>query len=329
MSASTPSASTSRQGDPRLLEIHRLVRIAEELDRTLAPRMAGPQGRPWLADPGWEPAILGALSHLGPHDAVFPNRRSLALPLLRGWDLEDLTAAILERGPKAGPVPYGEAGVPELGLQPAAIVHPTRPLEAVGYALGASRDVVTAAVLGDAHLTEGPLNMALAMARARKARLFFVALRGGGEHPAFAPLAEGFGWISSTVTGNDVLAVVQDAEELTRRLREEGRPALLEVLVSEDSPAATLRGTLRETGVLDEDLDASIMEAVRAEVRGAVDAALALPARSRRLAWIFEACPKVDALAHRSRDAWLRFGREYGGNEDPDASHLAFGGHHS
>ncbi len=329
MNPKPPSTTTPQQGDPRLLEIHRLVRIAQELDRALAPRMAGPRGRPWLADPRVEPAILGALSHLGPQDAIFPNRRSLALALLRGWALEDLTAAILERGPHANPVPFGEAGVPELGLQPAALVQPTRPLEAVGYALGASADVVTAAVLGDAHLTEGPLNMALAMASAHKAPLFFVALREEGGHPAFAPLGEGFGWINATVAGTDALAIVQAAEELTRRLREENRPALLEILVSGDSPASALGRALREAGVLDDDLDASILEAVRADVRAAIDAALALPARSKEVTEIFESCPKSDAPPNRSRDAWLRFGREYGGSEDPDASHLAFGGHGS
>ncbi len=328
MSESTPSAPAARESDPRLLEIHRLVRIAEELDRALAPRMAGPGGNPWIADARVEPAILGALSHLGPKDSVFPSRRSVVLPLLRGWDLETLTAAILARGPHAGPVPFGEAGVPKLGLHPAPLVHPTRPLEALGHALGDGEDRVTAAVLGDAHLTEGPLTLALAMARARNAPLLFVALREGGNHSAFAPLAEGFGWVTTAVTANEISSVVEQAEELTHRLREEKRPALLEVLVREESPASALAEGLRRAGVLDDALDASIVEAVRADVRTAVDAALSLAAPSRTISDIIEACPADVLPLSRSREAWERFGREYGGRDDPDASHLAFGGRH-
>lgn len=236
---------------------------------------------------GQEAAQVGSARVLRPDDFVFSSYRENAVAYCRGVKLTEMLN--VWRGTAlSGWNPY------EVGMATPAIVIGTQALHAMGYAVGAKldgEDSVAVAYFGDGATTQGDVNEAMVFAASFRAPVIFFcqnnqwAISEPVTLQAQRPIADrapGFGIPSVRVDGNDVLAVMAVMRRAVEQAREGGGPTFIEAITyrmgphttSDDpsryvdplereewagrDPLARVEAHLREAGVLDDALAASI-----------------------------------------------------------------------
>ncbi len=236
---------------------------------------------------GQEAAQVGSARVLRPDDFVFSSYRENAVAYCRGVKLTEMLN--VWRGTAlSGWNPY------EVGMATPAIVIGTQALHAMGYAVGAKLDgddSVAVAYFGDGATTQGDVNEAMVFAATFRAPVIFFcqnnqwAISEPVTLQAQRPIADrapGFGIPSVRVDGNDVLAVMAVTRRAVEQAREGGGPTFVEAITyrmgphttSDDpsryvdplereewagrDPLARVEAYLREAGILDEALAASI-----------------------------------------------------------------------
>ena len=219
------------------------IRTAEDL---LAERRAGGLiGGPVHLGVGQEAIAVGVSSCLGPGDAVFGAHRSHSHLLALGSPLHRLFAEVLgkdtgvSRG-MGGSMHLWDASVGFFGSVP--IVAGTVPL-AVGAGLSAKlqkRHDIAVAYLGDGAVEEGVVHESLNLAEVTGAQVLFVvennlfashmhiSLRQSSDSTARFAAANGMPY--AVVDGNDVVAVADVSESLTRGIRNGSGPAFVEAV---------------------------------------------------------------------------------------------------
>lgn len=236
---------------------------------------------------GQEAAQVGSARVLRPDDFVFSSYRENAVAYCRGVKLTEMLN--VWRGTAlSGWNPY------EVGMATPAIVIGTQALHAMGYAVGAKldgEDSVAVAYFGDGATTQGDVNEAMVFAATFRAPVIFFcqnnqwAISEPVTLQAQRPIADrapGFGIPSVRVDGNDVLAVMAVTRRAVEQAREGGGPTFIEAITyrmgphttSDDpsryvdplereewagrDPLARVEAYLREAGILDDALAASI-----------------------------------------------------------------------
>lgn len=241
----------------------------------------------WPPMLGQEAAQVGSARTLRPDDFVFSSYRENAVAYCRGVELPDLVK--VWRGTAAsGWDPFS------VGMATPAVVIGAQTLHAVGYAVGCLKDgvdSVAVAYFGDGATSQGDVNEALVFAASFNAPVLFFcqnnqwAISEPVSLQAKRPLADrapGFGIPSVRVDGNDLLAVMAVTRSALQRARTGGGPTFIEAVTyrmgphttSDDpsryvdpvqheawaakDPIARVQAHLRELGVLDEALKASV-----------------------------------------------------------------------
>jgi acetoin:2,6-dichlorophenolindophenol oxidoreductase subunit alpha len=285
------------------------IRVAEEKVAELVER--GLARAPCHLGIGQEAIAVGVSASLNANDRVFGGHRSHSHYLALGGDVYKLLAEILgkadgtSRGMGGSMHLYGR----EVGFYGSVpLVGATIPL-AVGAGLAAQMDrrgAVGVAYFGDGATEEGVFHESMNLAATMRLPVLFVCennlfsshLHIGLRQPSdrIARYGEAHRMSTSTVDGNDVVAVAEAAQSLVARARAGQGPGLLEAVTfrhrghvgpKEDvdvgvrrqesdivkwkrlDPIARLRRTLLESGRL----DAAQVQTVAATIQGQVDAA--------------------------------------------------------
>ena len=241
----------------------------------------------WPPMLGQEAAQVGSARTLRPDDFVFSSYRENAVAYCRGVELPDLVKVWRGTG-ASGWDPFS------VGMATPAVVIGAQTLHAVGYAVGCLKDgvdSVAVAYFGDGATSQGDVNEALVFAASFNAPVLFFcqnnqwAISEPVSLQAKRPLADrapGFGIPSVRVDGNDLLAVMAVTRSALQRARTGGGPTFIEAVTyrmgphttSDDpsryvdpvqhdawaakDPIARVQAHLRELGVLDEALKASV-----------------------------------------------------------------------
>ncbi|MEZ6195937.1 MAG: thiamine pyrophosphate-dependent enzyme [Planctomycetota bacterium] len=313
-----------------LLEIHRVAALTRALEDALSGLAGGPD-LPWYVPAlGEDAALVAAATALGFADPVFSSGRMAPRALARGlaaatWIHSALGTSASPSGGREAP---GFAGHPDENLFPASATPGAAALSAVGAGLARSDDAVAVGVLGWGSLGSAAFAAALDAARRTSSRVLLVVVtsksRGVGAAVAAAETA---GLSAALIDGDDPVAVRDAVAAARARVREEGRPELVELACRREmdrGPSAgrrRLAAFLEREGALGAELAAEIDRAIRGEVASALAAARAAGGPGPE-ALHGELRARPSAEERRVADAFARFGAEYGGAADPDARFL-------
>jgi 2-oxoisovalerate dehydrogenase E1 component alpha subunit len=246
-----------------------------------------------------------------------PYYRSIASTIAFGMSAEDIITAHLAKGDDVSsggrqmPGHYGGAPYNIVSLSSPV---GTQVLHAVGIAMGAwvrGDDVVTMTQFGEGTSNQGEIHEAMNFAGVHRLPVIFVCENNG--YAISVPLerqvaggsvaarAEGYGMPGVVVDGGDVLACYAAAKEAHERARRGEGPTLIEARVfrltshssdddqrryrdpaeveslKEHDPIPTFAATLREAGVLTDEVDERLRADVKAEVNDASKRAEARP----------------------------------------------------
>jgi TPP-dependent pyruvate/acetoin dehydrogenase alpha subunit len=298
--------------DARLLELYRWMLMERLLDeRTNALFRMGKVMSMYHPVLGHEAAIVGSGYALGEGDAVLPHYRGKVLYLMRGIALDYFMAGLLgkQEGLGQGRIPVGShmCGEVSLGLLP------LEGLVGAGVALGAGtalamklrrQGAATLICFGDGGSNRGDVHEAMNFAAVLKLPAVFFVINNGWAISVRASSAlsvthisergRAYGMPGTTVDGRDVLKVYAAVAEALERARCGEGPSLVEALVSRWSahsgndpdiyrtdaeraearrvdPVAEYASVLQRRGLLDR----AKMEAIEAELKAAIDAAVA------------------------------------------------------
>jgi len=220
--------------DDALRGLHRDMLLTRQLDITAtALQQQGELGL-WASSRGQEAVSVGIASALAPGDMAFPSYREHGLAWCLGVDVAGILG--LFRG-----VTHG-GWDPAIGLACPSIVIGSQVLHAVGYAMGQQLDgdpAATVVVFGDGASSQGDVLEAMVWAASFEAPVVFVCINNGWAisvpvtRQSRVPLAQraaGFGFASSRVDGNDVLAVHGVVGAALNRARSGGGPFLVEAV---------------------------------------------------------------------------------------------------
>ncbi len=250
-------------------------------------------------------------------DWMAPYYRSIASTLAFGMSAEDIVTAHLAKGDDVSsggrqmPGHYGGAPYNIVSLSSPV---GTQVLHAVGIAMGAwvrGDDVVTMTQFGEGTSNQGEIHEAMNFAGVHNLPVIFVCENNG--YAISVPLdrqvaggsvaarAAGYGMPGVVVDGGDVLACYAAAKEAHERARRGEGPTLIEARVvrltshssdddqrryrdpaeveslKEHDPIPTFATTLRESGVLTDEVDDQLRADVKAEVNEASKRAEARP----------------------------------------------------
>jgi TPP-dependent pyruvate/acetoin dehydrogenase alpha subunit len=300
-----------------LLRLHWFMRLTRAIeDRTRALYNEGQIVGAVYTGAGMEATSVGAAYALAPGDVVAPLHRDLGAHLVRGTTPREVFCQWLGRGnaPTGGRdsrLHFGDMRrrliVPATG-----IVGATLPV-AVGTALAAKlrgEGRVTLAFIGDGGTSTGDFHEALNFAASVGVPFVCVVENNGYAYstptaiqtplPSLAQRAAAYGIPSTSVDGNDALAVYDVAREAIEHARAGGGPSLIEartfrmsghseadlaayvpddllVAWAERDPIARFEAALLAGGTLTEDERAAILARVAAEVDDGVAFAQASP----------------------------------------------------
>ncbi|MGB3481852.1 MAG: thiamine pyrophosphate-dependent enzyme [Mycobacterium sp.] len=194
----------------------------------------------WLSCRGQEAAQVGSIRAVRATDHVFPSYREHASALCRGiTPAEQLTQW---RG-----TAHGGWDPDTYRFHITSLVLSTQLLHATGYALGVAADrrrdpavdEIVLCYFGDGSASQGDANEALNWAAVHDAPLVFFcqnnqwAISTPAAAQSRTPLhvrAAGFGLKTTLVDGNDVLAVHAATAAAAERVRNGGRPELIEAI---------------------------------------------------------------------------------------------------
>jgi pyruvate dehydrogenase E1 component alpha subunit len=259
---------------------------------------------------GQEAATVGAVAAMRPDDKLLTSYRSHGFALARGTSPEAVMAELFGRedgcaAGRGGSVHLLAPGRGYLGGW--GIVAGQLPI-ATGVALAAVKrgeEVAVLCELGDGAVNMGAWHEALNLAAIWRLPVVFAVFNNGygmgttveqsNAEPEIYKRASAFRMVGERVDGQDVEAVYEATDALMARAREERQPAVLEVVTyrlrghsvadagtayrtkeeiaewaDKRDPIALVTSKLVDAGVSAEQLDA-----VEAEARAAVDAALA------------------------------------------------------
>jgi 2-oxoisovalerate dehydrogenase E1 component alpha subunit len=250
-------------------------------------------------------------------DWMAPYYRSIASTIAFGMSAEDIVTAHLAKGDDVSsggrqmPGHYGGAPYNIVSLSSPV---GTQVLHAVGIAMGAwvrGDDVVTMTQFGEGTSNQGEIHEAMNFAGVHNLPVIFVCENNG--YAISVPLdrqvaggsvaarAAGYGMPGVVVDGGDVLACYAAAKEAHERARRGEGPTLIEARVvrltshssdddqrryrdpaeveslKEHDPIPTFAATLRESGVLTDEVDDQLRADVKAEVNEASKRAEARP----------------------------------------------------
>jgi 2-oxoisovalerate dehydrogenase E1 component alpha subunit len=250
-------------------------------------------------------------------DWMAPYYRSIASTIAFGMSAEDIITAHLAKGDDVSsggrqmPGHYGGAPYNIVSLSSPV---GTQVLHAVGIAMGAwvrGDDVVTMTQFGEGTANQGEIHEAMNFAGVHNLPVIFVCENNG--YAISVPLdrqvaggsvaarAAGYGMPGVVVDGGDVLACYAAANEAHERARRGEGPTLIEARVvrltshssdddqrryrdpaeveslKEHDPIPTFAATLRESGVLTDEVDDQLRADVKAEVNEASKRAEARP----------------------------------------------------
>ncbi|ALX66532.1 pyruvate dehydrogenase (acetyl-transferring) E1 component subunit alpha [Microbacterium sp. XT11] len=258
---------------------------------------------------GQEACQVGAALVLGETDWLFPTYRDSVAVIGRGVSPAD--ALVLLKGDW-----HSGYDVKAHRVAPQATPLATQLLHAVGFAYAAKtrgEDTVVLALCGDGATSEGDFHEAMNFAAVFHVPVVFfvqnnefaisVPLARQTAAPSLAHKAIGYGMPGQRVDGNDAAAVLAVIGEAVARARSGGGPSLVEAHTyrmqahtnaDDDTryrereevqawaardPLTRLRSYLRETGALDDDLEAAYAagaERIAEEMRSALNADAAL-----------------------------------------------------
>jgi pyruvate dehydrogenase E1 component alpha subunit len=250
---------------------------------------------------GEEAAIVGATLAARTGDWVFPGVREWGAALVRGLPIADYMhhAFGSQRDPAKGHSAPDHPPARRFRVAPASGIAGAHVAQAVGAAWAAKikkDDVATLALFGEGATVSGDLHNALNFAGVFKAACVFVC-RTDPAHRASAAAAReralAYGVASATVDGADALAVLTVVRAAFARALEGKGATLIEATVTplaptlpaevwrrggpellalgEGDPLVRLRRVLEHEKLLDRGAD----EAIAADVRAALDAAVA------------------------------------------------------
>ncbi|MCA9530030.1 MAG: pyruvate dehydrogenase (acetyl-transferring) E1 component subunit alpha [Myxococcales bacterium] len=289
----------SRRVDARLLKLQRQGRVGFHVGHL-----------------GEEAAIIGAAAALEPRDWIVPCYREAGAALYRGFPLQDYVDHMFGNAgdfAHGRQMPDHFVSEPLHILSVSAPIGTQIP-HAVGLAMAmkrAGRDEVAAVYFGDGATSSDGFHSAMNFAGVFKAPVVFLCRNNGYAislptarqcaAEALADKAVGYGMPALCCDGNDALAVVATVREAAAHAREGRGPTFVELLTyrlgahstSDDptryrdeaeverwrarDPVVRMRAYLIERGAWTERDEASLVEAVDAEVREAVVAAEAKP----------------------------------------------------
>ncbi len=192
---------------------------------------------------GQEASAVGVVSALGPNDLILTNHRSAGHLLARGADPGRILAEVMGRSTgyckgKSGTL---HVSVKELGVILTSTIVGGELSLAPGVGLSVSmkgEDAVVACFFGDGAACEGVFHESMNLAAVWNLPVLFVCENNQwqafvhrketmlGDH--IAPRAAGYGVEWEVVDGNDVEAVRDAAARAVARIRETGKPFLLE-----------------------------------------------------------------------------------------------------
>jgi 2-oxoisovalerate dehydrogenase E1 component alpha subunit len=245
------------------------------------------------------------------HDWVAPFYRSIATCLAFGMTPRDLMLAQYAKASDAssgGRQMPGHYGGPAHNIISVSSPVATQILHAVGVALAArirGTDQVAVAIMGEGSSNQGDVHEALNFAAIHRLPFVFIVENNGYAISVpvdrqvagngVAARASGYGMPGVVVEGTDVLACYRAGKEAIDRARSGGGPTLIEAKVtrltahssddqqtkyrSEDDlasgraqdPLPIFRTLLRDAGVLDDALEASLAQEIAAEVEDATE----------------------------------------------------------
>jgi len=261
------------------------------------------QGRLGTFSPvnGEEAAVVGSAWALDPaRDWVVPQYRELPAMLRQGYTVRRALQYFTGR-------PAGNFMEPGVNVLPFQISLAAQIPHAVGLAWGLRHrglDSVVAVYFGDGASSEGDTHEALNLAGVRRAPVVFVLKNNGWAistpvhkqtaATSFAARAAGYGMAGELVDGNDLFAMHDACTRAVARARAGEGPTLIEArtyrmgphntsddptrYVDQDlleerraaDPVVRLRRYLQARGLVDDASEASLTEALRAEIDAAV-----------------------------------------------------------
>lgn len=291
-----------------LLTGYRLMMFSRLLDERAVSLQR--QGRSGTFPParGQEAVVAGtALALDRERDWILPQYRENAALVHHGYPLETLLLYFMGN-PLGAHVPEGVNALPPQIALTAQLPH------AVGLAWGLrlqQRDGVVLTYFGDGASSEGDFHEALNLAGVVKAPVVFVLVNNGYAIStprsrqtaalSFASRAEGYGMPGRKVDGNDLIAMLEVVTDAVQWARDGGGPTLIEAqtyrlfshntaddhtryvrpeeleLRQSEDPIPRMREYLVRRGLLTEEAEASMSEAIATEISAAVAAAEAHP----------------------------------------------------
>jgi pyruvate dehydrogenase E1 component alpha subunit len=307
----------------RLLELYRQMVMVRIMDtRMLALQRQGRIGF-YGTCKGQEAATVGSGAAMLERDWVFPALREGAVLLMRGFPLDRYVAQLMGNGHDEAhgrqmPCHFGSGKHHFVTL---SSVIGTQIPQAMGAAWAAKikgDDVVTLAYMGDGATSSTDFHCALTFGAVQKVPCVFfcqnnqfaisVPFSKQTASAGIAVKAVAYGMPGIAVDGNDVLAVYRATQEAVDRARSGGGPTLIEAITyrleghssSDDptryrdeavakawaqrDPIARFRRYLELEGLVSAALD----EQIQAELKSAIDAAIALAEA--------DSAPAVDTL---------------------------------
>ncbi len=316
--------------------------------------------------PGEEAAGLAAAA-LQPGDWIHPSYRQASALLYWDLPIDRLLASTLGHAPEhvRAHVPLDEQDAPKVKITPYAVFLGAHIQVAVGTAISdkmAGRDHVTLAFIGDGATSEGDFHDGLGLAGVLGAPLIVVVVNNGWSisipssrqtaAQTFAQKAVAHGIPHLRVDGNDPLAVYAAARAAVDNARAGGGPFVIEAVTyrmtdhntadqanlyrNEEEfrfwqgrdPIVRFEAYLSALGLIDDASKAAQHERIRADLRTAMDRALAVPPTP----------PSTMFLSHLNGDPGWHFAHQRdelevelsGGNPflDFDASGLTKDGGH-
>jgi TPP-dependent pyruvate/acetoin dehydrogenase alpha subunit len=192
---------------------------------------------------GQEAVVTGVCAPLRPGDFVAPLHRDLGVFLVRGVDPGRLMAQLMgkETGLSRGKDSFLHGGDLEHGVFGSTSMLGSSLPVAAGAALKfqiKKEPQVAVAFFGEGASSRGDVHEAMNFAGVRKLPVVFVCENNRYAYSTpldkqmaienVADRAPAYGFKGHVVSGNDLLAVVQLAEKVVRRVREGGGPELIE-----------------------------------------------------------------------------------------------------
>jgi pyruvate dehydrogenase E1 component alpha subunit len=301
-----------RRSPVSMLESMMLIRAYEEKTAEI---QASGAAAGTCTSVGQEASAVGVVAALGSDDRILTNHRSAGHLIARGADAGRLLAEVMGRSTgyckgKSGSL---HISAKELGVVLTSTIVGGELSLATGVALSKTmlgEAGIVACFFGDGAACEGIFHESLNLASVWNLPILYICENNQwqayvhrketmtGDH--VSEWAKGYGMESRTVDGNDVEAVHAAAQEAIARIRETGKPYLLETYTyrlrghfepddqgyvdvselaswREKDPIALMQRRLTANGLLDAADIAAIEERVRAQVEQAAQFAAASP----------------------------------------------------